>query len=317
MLRASVICFATLALAHGNCTAQSAGPAASNHEFSKSLRNQPSPQVIAASIVLCGGGARPRQDGAESRHHTASAGEDPAAENELLELANKSREQAGAPPLHMDETLRQAARQHAQLMITRDHLDHQYAGEPELLHRIATAGPLKMDYAGENLASANGAAAAHEALMRSPPHRHNLLDSGFDVAGIAALWRNGQLYVVQDFGHEIHSYSAREGDKIVSQAVAEIRQHAGLSKLKQLAPPKLDEATCSLSQGSRPDAHLISAAYSNLQVIAYTQSRPEVLPPVAVHLLSDPGVQQFAVGACYARNAAYPNGTYWIAILLH
>jgi hypothetical protein len=153
--------------------------------------------------------------------------------------------------------------------------------------------------------------------MHSPPHRHNLLDSEFDVAGIAAIWSNGQLYVVQDFAREVHSYSAHEGDKLVSHAVAEIRQQAGLPELKQLAPPKLDEAACSLSQGSRPDAHLISAAYSNLQVIAYTQSRPEVLPPAAVHLLSNPGVQQFAVGACYARNATYPNGTYWIAILLH
>lgn len=317
MLRASVIFFATLALAHGNCTAQSAGPAATNHEFSRSLRNQSSPQIIAASIVLCGGGAPPRQNGAEPRHYTASAGEDPAVEIELLKLANKSREQAGAPPLHMDETLRRAARQHAQLMITRDRLDHQYAGEPELMHRIATAGPLKMDYAGENLASANGAASAHEGLMHSPPHRHNLLDSGFDVAGIAAFWSRGQLYVVQDFAREVHSYSAHESDKLVSRAVAAIRQQAGLSQLKQLAPPKLDEAACSLSQGSRPDAHLISAAYSNLQVIAYTQSRPEVLPPVAVQRLSNPGVQQFAVGACYSRNATYPNGTYWIAILLH
>ena len=30
-----------------------------------------------------------------------------------------------------------------------------------------------------------------------------------------------------------------------------------------------------------------------------------------------PGVGHFAVGACYARNATYPTGTYWIAILLY
>jgi uncharacterized protein YkwD len=296
MFRATVIFFAMLVLSRGNCAAQSPG-AAPNTESPENLRNQPSPHITTVPKT--------------------SAGEDPAAENELLVLANKSREQAGAPRLRMDETLRQAARQHAQLMIARDRMDHQYYGEPELLHRIATAGPLKTDYAGENLASASSAASAHEALMHSPPHRHNLLDTGFDVAGIAAFWSNGQLYVVQDFAHEIPSYSAHEGDKLVSKAVAEVRQQAGLSELKQLAPPKLNEAACSLSRGSRPDAHLLSAAYSNLQVIAYTQSRPEVLPAAAVHLLSDSGVQQFAVGACYARNATYPNGTYWIAILLH
>jgi hypothetical protein len=42
-----------------------------------------------------------------------------------------------------------------------------------------------------------------------------------------------------------------------------------------------------------------------------------VLPQGALRLLRDPGVRQFAVGACYARNAAYPTGTYWVAILLY
>jgi hypothetical protein len=42
-----------------------------------------------------------------------------------------------------------------------------------------------------------------------------------------------------------------------------------------------------------------------------------VLPQSALRLLRDPGVRQFAVGACYARTAAYPTGTYWVAILLY
>jgi hypothetical protein len=153
--------------------------------------------------------------------------------------------------------------------------------------------------------------------MHSPPHRHNLLDQGFNVVGIAAFWNKGSLYVVQDFAHEVPSYSAHDGDKLVGHAVAAIRQQAGLSELKQITPPKLDEAACSLSQGSRPNAHLLSAAYNNLQVIAYTQSRPEILPDAAINRLSNPNVHQFAIGACYARNSTYPNGTYWIAILVY
>jgi hypothetical protein len=39
--------------------------------------------------------------------------------------------------------------------------------------------------------------------MRSAPHRKNLLDRGFNVAGIAAIWSKGRLYVVQDFAHEV------------------------------------------------------------------------------------------------------------------
>ena len=264
----------------------------------------------------------------------SSTGEDSAAENELLEAANKSRKQAGVPPFRRNESLRAAALAHAQRMVASQRLDHQFSGEPSLLERIAqvsspvsppVASPttgamkdaLKIDRAGENLASATCAPDANEALMHSAPHRRNLLDREFDVVGIAAIWSHGQLYVVQDFAREVPSYSAKQSGKVVGRAVDEIRQEAGLPKLVQLTPPNLDEAVCSLSRESRPNARLLATAYENRKIITYTQSRPEVLPQAALGLLRDPGVQQFAVGACYARNAAYPTGTYWIAILLY
>ena len=272
---------------------------------------------------------------------SSDAGEDTAAENELLEAANKSREQAGVPPLRVDESLREAARVHARRMVASKRLEHQLPGEPALLERIASVVSresasqenvsqenssqdstpqdidLKIDRAGENIADASCALGANEALMHSPPHRKNLLDGGFNVAGVAAFRSEGRLYVVQDFGHEVPSYSAQESRKLVGRAVAETRQQAGLRELVQLTPPHLDEAACSLARESRPDAHLLAAAYNNRKVIAYTQSRPEMLPPGALRLLRDPSVRQFAVGSCYARNAAYPTGMYWIAILLY
>jgi uncharacterized protein YkwD len=289
-----------VALSTAGCTVAAASPsqpAAAESEFQNHSGSQPVPKKNSAA--------------------TSSSGEDSGAENDLLQMANKSRQATGAPPLRMDETLRQAARAHAQLMITRDRLEHQYSGEPALLQRIARGGSLKMDYAGENLASASCGASANDALMHSPPHRKNLLDRGFNVAGIAAVWSKGMLYVVQDFAHEIPSYSAQEGDRVVGQAIDAMRQQAGLSELKQLMPPKLNEAACSLSRESRPNAHLLATAYDNRQIIAYTQSRPEILPQAALNMLRGPSVHQFAVGACYARNAAYPNGTYWVAILLY
>ena len=153
--------------------------------------------------------------------------------------------------------------------------------------------------------------------MRSAPHRRNLLDRGFNVAGMAAIWSHGRLYVVQDFAREVPSYSAEQSGKLVGRAVDEVRQEAGLPELVQLTPPNLDEAACSLARESRPNARLLATAYDNRKIITYTQSRPEVLPQAALRLLRDPGVQQFAVGACYARNAAYPTGMYWVAILLY
>jgi uncharacterized protein YkwD len=302
MLRALAVSFAMLAVNPGPCAAQTTAPAVVVHSDVHASRNdistkQPTPQSNSTA--------------------GSSAGEDSAAENELLEAANKNRELAGVPPLRMEESLREAARTHARRMIASEQLEHQFSGEPSLLERIAQVSALKMDKGGENIAYATCAPGANEALMRSAPHRQNLLDRGFNVAGVAAIWSKGRLYVVQDFAHAVPSYSAAQSGKLVGRAVDEMRQEAGLPELTQLTPPNLDEAACSLAKESRPNAHLLATAYDNRKIITYTQSRPEVLPPGAVRLLRDPGVRQFAVGACYARNPAYPTGTYWIAILLY
>jgi len=296
-----------LAVGLGPCAAQSKPPAFDiRTSASSGVGNQlPTPQSNSAAA--------------------SSTGEDTAAENELLEAVNKSRELAGVPPLRRDESLREAALAHARRMVASERLEHQFSGEPSLLERIAQVSPingaaddaLRIDRAGENIANASCAPGANEALMRSAPHKRNLLDGEFNVVGMAAIWSHGRLYVVQDFAREVPSYSAEQSGKLVGRAVDEIRQEAGLPELVQLTPPKLDEAACSLARESRPNARLLATAYDNRKIITYTQSRPEVLPQGALRLLRDPGVQQFAVGACYARNAAYPTGMYWVAILLY
>lgn len=299
MLRTLLVSFAMLAVYVG-CGAAQQAPSAVRIPENDSLqvnREVPTPHSNSAA--------------------GPSSGEDTAAENELLQAANKSRAQAGVAPLRMDDSLREAARIHAGRMIAGRQLEHQFTGELGLLERAAQASPLKMDRAGENLAYATCARGANDVLMRSAPHRQNLLDGGFNVAGIAAIWSQGRLYVVQDFAHEIPSYSAQQSRQLVGRAVDEMRQQAGLPELEQLAPPNLDKAACALAGESRPNARLLATAYDNRKIITYTESRPEVLPPGGMRLLRDPGVRQFAVGTCYARNAAYPTGVYWIAILLY
>jgi uncharacterized protein YkwD len=310
MLRTLAVLFAMLAVSV-LCVAQTTSPAVDAHsDFQGKINNdistkQPNPHSNSAA--------------------GASSGEDSAAENELLEAANKNRELAGVPLLRLNENLREAARAHARQMIANDRLEHQLSGEPPLLERIAQVGALngtlssdlKIDRAGENIAYANCAPDVNAALMRSTPHRENLLDRNFNLAGFAAIWSNGKLYVVQDFAREVPSYSAGKSEELVGLAVNEMRQREKLPELVQLKLAKLSEAACSLAQEKRPNARLLATAYENRRIITYTQSRPELLPRGAQVLLRDPDVRQFAVGACYARNAAYPTGMYWVAILLY
>jgi uncharacterized protein YkwD len=128
--------------------------------------------------------------------------EDPAAEQELLELANQQRREEGLPLLRRDARLSDAARTHARRMVERQQLSHQFEGEPSLMPRLLEVG-LQIDRVGENVAYNASAEKAFVALMQSPPHRRNLLDPSFNTAGFAAFWSDGRLYVVQDFAHQL------------------------------------------------------------------------------------------------------------------
>ncbi len=248
---------------------------------------------------------------------TAAPDEDSAAEAALLESVNRSRKQAGVAPVRMEESLRQAARLHALRMVAKRQLEHQFPGEPSLLQRIADVSSLPLDRAGENIADVSCPDDAHALLMHSPPHRQNILDPRFNVAGIVAIWSHGRLYVVQDFGHAMPSYSARETARRVGEALNEARASNGLPELAPFSPPHLDEAACALATENHPNARMVAASYTNRKVITYTQSTPDVLPPSASGVLENPSLRHFAVGSCYARNAAYPTGIYWVAILLY
>jgi len=257
------------------------------------------------------------QTPSSAREATRDADEDAPAEAALLESINRSRREAGAKPLRMEDSLRTAARAHARLMVIKHQLEHNFPGEPSLLQRVANASPLALDRAGENIAVATCPDDAAALLFESPPHRKNLLNPKFNVAGIAAIWSRGHLYVVQDFAHEVRSYTPREAGKLVGDAIEDLRQNASLPDLAHQPVASLDEAACRLATQGRPNARLLAATYTNRKIIAYTQSQPNLLPKKASRLLADPKLRQFAVGSCYARNSAYPTGIYWIAVLLN
>src|SRR6266446_527544 len=167
----------------GNAGAQTSRPAAPTDGARPTQRStQPTPKLLSAAMP--------------------SSAEDRAAESTLLELANQRRREAGVPPLRAAESLTEAARAHARLMVQREQLSHQFDGESALMPRLRESG-LRINQAGENVAHNAGPEEAFEALMQSAPHRQNLLDPDFNVAGMPALWSHGRLYVVQDFAHQL------------------------------------------------------------------------------------------------------------------
>jgi uncharacterized protein YkwD len=182
MLWALMLSFALAGKAGGQA---SAPPARKAVVGSSQSSTQPTPKLLSAALP--------------------SSTEDYGAESALLDLANKSRQEAGVPPLRMDESLAEAARTHARLMVDRQQLSHQFDGEPSLMPRLRESG-LQLNQAGENVAYNSSAEKAFEALMQSAPHRQNLLDPDFNSVGIAAFWNEGRLYVVQDFAHQLPKF---------------------------------------------------------------------------------------------------------------
>jgi uncharacterized protein YkwD len=107
-------------------------------------------------------------------------------------LLNEQRVAAGLTPVSVRADLSQAAVEFSAQMVRESFFDHRAPGGPDLVGRltqvryITSAAP---DWVvGENLAWARGSAATPRALvaawMRSPGHRHNVLEPDFRHIGI-------------------------------------------------------------------------------------------------------------------------------------
>ena len=238
---------------------------------------------------------------------------DAEAERQLLDLANQARAQAGVAPLQMDDGLTQAARAHASAMAAQQQLSHQFAGEPSLAQRLAANSNLHLDQTGENVALAGSVEQSHQGLMHSPPHRENLLNPGYNVAGFGVVRSGKSLYVAQDFAHSLPAYSPRQAGGLVSGSIARTRREANLPQLQWMDSDAAESAACSMA---RADS-LKTVAARGSYIIRYTTEQPEALPDAAAKAIEDRTMRAFSVGTCYARTSSYPNGVYWVTLVLH
>jgi uncharacterized protein YkwD len=237
---------------------------------------------------------------------------DVEAEAQLFKLANQARAQAGLAALQMDEGLTRAARTHAVEMAERQQLSHQFIGEPSLAQRLAANCMLHLDQAAENVAYAGSAGQAHESLMHSPPHRENLLNPAYNMAGFGVVRAGFSLYVAQDFGHSLPNYSPRQAGGLVSGSIARLRRSDNLPPLVWKDSDAAQDAACSMA---RADS-LKPAAVRGSYILRYTTEQPEMLPAQAARAIEDRAVRTFSVGTCYGRTNSYPNGVYWVTLVL-
>ncbi|MGW0465266.1 sigma-70 family RNA polymerase sigma factor [Streptomyces sp. NPDC003027] len=139
--------------------------------------------------------AAPRPKSANTTGEPAS---DPTAQ-QVIDLANAERAEAGCGPLTANPLLAEAARRHSGDMAARDFFDHTNPDGDGPGERVTAAGYRWATY-GENIAKGQRTPAqVMEDWMNSPGHRANILNCSFEEIGIG-LHDGGGPYWTQVFG---------------------------------------------------------------------------------------------------------------------
>ncbi len=223
------------------------------------------------------------------------------AEQYLFHAANAERVQRGLPPLQWDGALYRAATLHAREMAERESISHQYPGEADLPDRAQIAGA-HFSVVAENVAEAPSAVIVHDAWMKSPHHRDNLLDPRVDRVGIGVLVRDGEVYAVEDFDRGVASLSFEEQES----AVADM-----LSSTPGLSIQIADEAarrTCAMEEG-------YAGGRRPWFVMRFSTGELDVLPEQLKARLASGKFHEATIGAC-AIHGAQPFSSYNLAVLL-
>ena len=220
------------------------------------------------------------------------------------------------PPLAFDAGLTQAARTHAQAMLVAHQLSHQFEGEPSLVQRIATATQTTLDQEGENVAFDYTAEGGHKHLMLSPPHRANLLNTGYNVAGMGVIRSGDRLYIVQDFGHALPTYSPpkpRTASPLPCCKRAISRSNP-IFPAAICSPPTMPPAPWPTPTNSAPPPFINSRSATPCLLTPPCNSK--TFPQAPHKLLARHDLRSFSVGTCYARTETYPTGVYWVVLSL-
>jgi len=278
--------------------------------------------IVAYAFFLASGSAPAKGTQPQAAHLqavslaspvSANPVEDREAEQQLFDLANYARQQAGLGFLQQEAGLTQSALAHSRTMANEQQLSHQFPGEPSLSDRLSVNTNLHLDRAGENVAYAATADRVQAVLMASPPHRENLLNPGYNVAGIGVIRVGDTLYVTQDFGHQLPAYSAQASEDLVATGLARLRGQDGLASMQRLDAKPAQTAACAMAEAQSLNAPAPRAYY----VIRYTTMQPESLPASASQAVADRNLRAFSVGSCYARTRTYPNGVYWMVLIFY
>jgi uncharacterized protein YkwD len=239
----------------------------------------------------------------------------PADEQEIVRLVNQERQSRGLATLVTDERLQQAARKHSQRMAATKEVEHDLRGESKLTTRLGET-TLRFDVSGENVARTANAARAHTALMHSPDHRANILDSDFNSIGVGVVRTKEGIYVTEDFARRVPEVSVGEAEDQVAASLNRLRRDIGAPALRRLSAPELRKMACRMATNDKlnPSAGLASSRASS--AVAFTAlDFPKDCHPL--ERLKTSSASGFSVGACFQASASHDTPVFWIVVVTY
>ena len=147
--------------------------------------------------------------------------------------------------------------------------------------------------------------------MSSPPHRDNLLSPKFNVAGFGVFRQGHMLYVAQDFGLSMATYSVQQAQELVSASVEKLRAQARMPQLKRVNDSDVQSNACAMAKA---DSLSAASPPAGAYTLRYTGMQPESLPAEISKVIAHRGLHTYSAGTCYARTKRYPTGAYWVVL---
>jgi uncharacterized protein YkwD len=229
-------------------------------------------------------------------------------EQQLLDLVNHEREKSGLNKLEWSDRLAEAALAHSRLLAENGDLSHQFPGEPILQERVG-ATALRFNSVAENVAAAPDVDTAHQALMKSPGHRANILHQDYNAIGISIVERNNELFITQDFAHTVATYTEKQFRDAVVAGFNQARRARKLPPIDVITDPRLRRAAC--SQDMHTDK-MIENMPGASGLLVFSLNEPGTLPNGLKEFSSDKTLQRMNIGVCMQTGGATGFSKFWV-----
>jgi hypothetical protein len=159
------------------------------------------------------------------------------------------------------------------------------------------------------VAAGPNVAQIHEGLMKSPPHRANILNGNYNSVGLAIVGRGEDLYVTQDFAHTLPIYSEGQFRDAVVAAFNKARKAHGLGNIDVRDDSHLRSAACS---GKSTAQQVLGDLPGATDAVVFTSSVPEDLPSSMKTAASNGILRRMDIEVCFKPDSKHGYGSFWV-----